>query len=169
LKRAEDKAKIDEVEKDAAVVAALVLYKTLINNAKAYGEWAELYRWARGLVEKQEFTVAAGDIERLCGAQKRLEDVAGRVLEELNRVLVLYSQSGFYKEADIKKLKSLLEVDFGMAEELAEASVKELGKYSNANMGTKAYAALLSIARGGIYGHIVTLLMMKGALADLVL
>ncbi len=28
----------DEVEKDAAVVAALVLYKTLINNAKAYGE-----------------------------------------------------------------------------------------------------------------------------------
>jgi hypothetical protein len=25
----------DEVEKDAAVVAALVLYKTLINNAKA--------------------------------------------------------------------------------------------------------------------------------------
>ena len=32
----------DEVEKDAAVVAALVLYKTLINNAKAYGEWAEL-------------------------------------------------------------------------------------------------------------------------------
>ncbi len=50
----------DEVVQDAAVVAALVLYKTLINNAGAYGEWAELYKWARGLVEKQVFTVAAG-------------------------------------------------------------------------------------------------------------
>ena len=30
----------DEVEKDAAVVAVLVLYKTLINNAGAYREWA---------------------------------------------------------------------------------------------------------------------------------
>jgi len=43
LKRAEDNAKIDEVEKDAAVVAALVLCKTLINNAGAYGEWAGWY------------------------------------------------------------------------------------------------------------------------------
>jgi tetratricopeptide (TPR) repeat protein len=48
LKRALDKAKIDEVEKDAAVVAALVLYKTLVKNAGVYREWAELYRWARG-------------------------------------------------------------------------------------------------------------------------
>jgi hypothetical protein len=36
-------------------------------------------------------------------------------------------------------------------------------------MGTKAYAALLSIARGGIYGHVVTLLMGEGASADIVL
>jgi hypothetical protein len=36
-------------------------------------------------------------------------------------------------------------------------------------MGTKAYAALLSIARGGIYGHAAMLLMGEGALADLVL
>jgi hypothetical protein len=34
----------NEVEKDAAVVAALVLYKTLVKNAGAYREWAELYR-----------------------------------------------------------------------------------------------------------------------------
>jgi hypothetical protein len=33
----------DEVERDAAVVAALVLYKTLVKNAEAYGEWAELF------------------------------------------------------------------------------------------------------------------------------
>jgi len=66
----------NEVEKDAAVVAALVLYKTLVKNAEAYGEWAELYRWARGLVERQEFTVAAGDIKRLRGSQMRLEEVA---------------------------------------------------------------------------------------------
>jgi hypothetical protein len=36
-------------------------------------------------------------------------------------------------------------------------------------MGTKAYAALLSVARGGMYGHAAMLLMMEGALADVVL
>ena len=76
----------DEAEKDAAVVATLVLYKTLINNAEAYGEWAEVYKWARGLVERQEFTVTAGDIERLREAQKRLEEAAEDVRRELNRV-----------------------------------------------------------------------------------
>ncbi|MFZ8807717.1 MAG: hypothetical protein ACO2PN_06390 [Pyrobaculum sp.] len=87
-----------EVEKDAAVVAALVLYKTLMRNAGAYREWAELYKWARGLVERQGFTVATSDIERLREAQRRLEEAAEEVIEELNRVLVLYSQSDFYKE-----------------------------------------------------------------------
>jgi tetratricopeptide (TPR) repeat protein len=87
LKRAEDMAKIDEVEKDAAVVAVLVLYKTLINNAGVYREWAELYKWARSLVEKQEFTVSASDIERLREAHRRLEEVAEQVRRELNAVL----------------------------------------------------------------------------------
>jgi len=162
-------ARKDEVVQDAAVVAALVLYKALVNNAGAYKEWAGWYDWARSLVEEQKFSVAAGDIKRLREAQRRLEGVAGRVLEELNRVLVLYSQSGFYKEADIKKLKSLLEVNLGEAEELAKARSKELSKYSDANMATKAYASLLSIARGGMYGHAAMLLMGEGALADLVL
>jgi hypothetical protein len=80
----------DEVEKDAAVVAALVLYKTLLKNAEAYGEWAWWCEWARGLVEKQEFTVAAGDIERLREAQRRLEEAAEQVKKELNVVLTLY-------------------------------------------------------------------------------
>ena len=161
----------NEVEKDAAVVAALVLYKTLINNAEAYGEWAELYRWARGLVERQEFTVAAEEVKRLRGSQKRLEEVAEEVIEELNRVLVLYSQSDFYKERPdlLDKLKQLLEVDLGEAEKLAKARSDELSKYSDANMGTKAYAALLSVARGGIYGHAAMLLMGESALADIVL
>jgi hypothetical protein len=161
----------DEVEKDAAVAAALVLYKTLINNAKAYGEWAELYRWARSLVERQEFTAAVGDIKKLREAHNRLEGVAGRVLEELNSVLALYSQSDFYKERPdlLNKLKQLLEVDVEKAEELAEARRVELSKYSNANMGTKAYAALLSVVKDGIYGHATMLLMAEGALADVVL
>ncbi len=161
----------DEVEKDAAVVAALVLYKTLINNAGAYGEWAELYRWARGLVGGKEFTVVTEEVKRLREAHRRLEGVAGRVLEELNRVLVLYSQSDFYKERPdlLNKLKQLLEVDLGEAEELAKARSDELSKYSDANRGTKAYAALLSIARGGIYGHAAMLLMMESTLADIVL
>jgi hypothetical protein len=124
-----------------------------------------------GLVGGKEFTVAAEDMKRLRGAHNRLEGVGGRVLEELSRVLVLYSQSDFYKERPdlLNKLKQLLEVDFGMAEELAEARRVELSRYSNANMGTKAYAALLSVARGGMYGHAAMLLMGEGALADIVL
>jgi hypothetical protein len=161
----------DEAKKDAAVVAVLVLYKTLINNAEAYGEWAGWYKWARGLVERQVFTVAAGDIKRLRGAHRRLEEVAEEVRSELNRVLRLYSQSGFYKERPhlLNKLKQLLEVDVEKAEELAEARRIELSKYSNANMGTKAYAALLSVVKDGIYGHAAMLLMAEGALADVVL
>ena len=171
LKDAVDKAKIDEVEKDAAVIATLVLYKTLEKNAWVFGEWAELYRWARGLVGREVFTVAAVDIERLREAQKRLEEVAEEVRRELNRLLVLYSQSDFYKERPdlLDKLKQHLEVDIEKAEELAEARSDKLSKYSDANMGTKAYAALLSVARGGIYGHATMLLMVEGALVDVVL
>jgi len=158
----------DEVERDAAVVAALVLYKTLVKSAGAYREWAELYHWAGGLVKEREFAVKAEEVKRLREAQSRLEEAAEEVRRELNSVLTLYSQSGFYKEADLKKLKSLLEVNLGEAEELAKARSNELSKYSDANMGTKAYAALLSVARGGLYGHAAMLLMVEGALADLV-
>jgi tetratricopeptide (TPR) repeat protein len=140
-----------EVEKDAAVVAALVLYKTLINNAEAYGEWAELYRWARSLVGREEFTVADGDIKRLRGAQSRLEEAAEEVRRELNGVLVLYSQSDFYKERPdlLNKLKQLLEVDLGEAEELAKARGDELSEFRDVNMGTRAHAALLSVRGEG--------------------
>ncbi len=153
------------------MVAALVLYKTLVKNAGAYREWAGWYGWTRGLVKEREFTVTVDKIRELREAHRRLEGVAGRVLEELNRVLVLYSQSDFYKERPdlLNKLKQLLEVDVKKAEGLAKARSDELSKYSDANMGTKAYAALLSIARGGIYGHAAMLLMMESTLADIVL
>jgi hypothetical protein len=118
----------DEVEKDAAVTAALVLYKTLVKNAGAYREWAELYHWAGDLVKEREFAVKAEEVKRLHEAQSRLEEAAEEVRRELNSVLTLYSQSGFYKEADLKKLKSLLEVNLGEAEELAKARSNELSK-----------------------------------------
>jgi hypothetical protein len=156
----------DEVVQDAAVVAVLVLYKTLVKNAGAYREWAGWYKWARGLVERQEFTVAAGDIERLRGAHRRLGEVAEEVRRELDRVLALYAS---HSRDLYEKLRPHLEVDVEKAEELAEARSHELSKYSDANMGTKVYAALLSIARGGIYGHAAMLLMGEGALAGVVL
>ncbi len=156
----------DEVVKDAAVVAALVLYKTLVKNAKAYEEWAGWYKWAMGLVEKQEFTVTAGDIKRLREAQKRLEEVAEEVRRELNAVLTLYA---LHSRDLYEKLKPHLEVDVEKAEGLAEAVYRRLSDYSDANMGTKAYAALLSVARSGVYGHTAMLFMAEGALADVVL
>jgi len=125
-----------------------------------------VYRWARGLVEKQEFTVTVSDIERLREAHRRLEEVAEEVRRELDRVLTLYAS---HSRELYERLKPLLEVDVEKAEELAEAGSDELTKYSDAGMGTKAYAALLSVARGGIYGHIALLLMAEGALADVVL
>ncbi len=156
----------DEVVQDAAVVAALVLYKTLINNAGAYREWAELYHWARSLVGREEFTVAADKIRELREAQKRLEEVAEEVRRELNAVLALYASHSY----DLyERLRPHLEVDVEKAEELAEARRVELSRYSNANMGTKAYAALLSVAKDGIYGHAAMLLMGEVALADVVL
>jgi PaRep2b protein. len=154
------------VVQDAAVVAALVLYKTLVKNAGVYREWAWWYRWARGLVDRQEFTVAADDIERLRGAHRRLEEVAEEVGKELNSVLALYA---LHSRELYEKLRPHLEVDVKKAEELAVVSYKRLSDYSDANMGTKAYAALLSIARGGIYGHAATLFMVEGALAEIVL
>jgi len=166
LKDAVDKAKIDEVEKDAAVVATLVLYKTLVKNAEAYREWAELYRWARGLFEEREFAVKVEEVKRLHEAQRRLEEVAEEVRRELNAVLTLYAS---HSRELYEKLRPHLEVDLGKAEELAEASYKRFSDYSDVNMGTKAYAALLSIARDGIYGHVAMLLAGEGALADIVM
>jgi hypothetical protein len=81
-------------------------------------------------------------------------------------VLALYA---LHSRDLYEKLRPHLEVDVKKADELAEARSGELSKYSNANMGTKAYAALLSVARGGIYGHAAMLLMGEGALADMVL
>jgi hypothetical protein len=156
----------DEVVQDAAVVAALVLYKTLVKNAEAYREWAELYRWARGLVGRGEFTVAAEEVERLRGSQRRLEEVAEEVRRELNSVLARYAS---HSRDLYERLRPLLEVDLGMAEELAEARSKELSEFEDTNMGTKVYAALLSIARGGLYGHTAMSLVGEGALTDIIL
>jgi Fe2+ transport system protein FeoA len=155
-----------EAERDAAVVAALVLYKTLVRNAEAYGEWAELYKWARSLVEKWEFTVTAEEVKRLREAHRRLEEVAEEVRRELNAVLALYAS---HSRDLYEKLKPLLEVDVEKAEGLAEAGRRRFSDYSDTGMGTRAYAALLSVARGGLYGHVAMLLMGEGALADVVL
>ncbi len=156
----------DEAVQDAAVVAALVLYKTLVKNVKAYGEWAGRYRWARSLVERQGFTVTAEEVKRLREAHRRLEEAAGEVRRELNSVLALYAS---HSRDLYEKLRPHLEVDVKKAEELAEARRVELSRYSNANMGAKAYAALLSVAKDGIYGHAAMLLMAEGALADVML
>ncbi len=156
----------NEVEKDAAVVTTLVLYKTLVKNAETYGEWARWYKWARSLVEKQEFTVTVDKIRELREAHRRLEEAAEEVRRELNSVLALYA---LHSRDLYEKLRPHLEVDVEKAEGLAEASRKRLSDYSDAGMGTKAYAALLSAARGGSYGHVAMLLMAEGALADIVL
>ncbi len=156
----------DEVEKDATVVAALVLYKTLVKNAEVYREWAGWYEWARGLIGREEFTVTAEEVKRLHEAHRRLEETAEEVRRELNAVLAMYAPHS----RDLhEKLRPHLEVDVKKAEELAEAGHKRLSDYSDANMGTKVYAALLSIARGGIYGHVAMLLAGEGALANIVL
>ena len=156
----------DEAERDAAVVTALVLYKTLVKNAGAYREWAGWYEWARGLVKEREFAVKVEEVKRLREAHRRLEEAAEEVRRELNSVLALYAS---HSHDLYEKLKPPLEVDVKKAEELAEARSGELSNYSDAGMGTKAYAALLSVARSGVYGRAAMLLMGEGALADIVI
>jgi hypothetical protein len=119
-----------------------------------------------GSGKEPEFTVKAEEVKRLREAQRRLEEVAEEVRRELNAVLALYA---LHSRDLYEKLRPHLEVDFGLAEELAVARSDELGKYSDVNMGTRVYAALLSMARGGIYGHAAMLFMVKGVLADVVL
>ncbi|MFP3200406.1 MAG: PaRep2b protein, partial [Thermoproteus sp.] len=99
------------------------------------------------------------------GAHGRLEEAAELARRELNVVLASYSR----KRDVYERLRPLLEVDLKRAEGLAEARSDELSKFGGASMGTKAYAALLSVARGGIYGHAAMLLMGEGALADIVI
>jgi len=164
LRRALARTK-NEAEKDAAVVAALALYRVLAKNAEAYREWAGWFEWARDRVKEREFAVAAGEIGKLREAHRRLEEAAELARRELNGVLALYSQ----RRDVYERLRPLLEVDEEKAEGLAEARREELSKFGGANMGTKAYAALLSIARGGIYGHAAMLLADEGALADIVI
>jgi hypothetical protein len=127
-----------EVERDAAVVAALVLYRALVKNAEAYREWAGWHDWARGLVDERVFAVVAEEVEGLRKAQKRLGEVAEQVRRELNSVLTSYA---LHSRELYEKLRPHLEVDVKKAEELAEASYRGLSDYSGANMGTKAYAA----------------------------
>jgi hypothetical protein len=65
----------DEAERDAAVVAALVLYKTLVKNAKAYRKCAGWYKWARRLVERQKslwrLAISRGSARRRGGWRRR--------------------------------------------------------------------------------------------------
>ncbi len=110
--------------------------------------------------------MTTSDIEGLREAHRRLEEAAEEVGREMNAALTLYKS---HSRDLYEKLRPHLEVDLGMAEELAEARSVELSKYSDAGMGTKAYAALLSAARGGIYGHAAILFIEEGALADIVL
>jgi len=112
------------------------------------------------------FTVTVDKIREIHKAHNRLEGVAEQVRRELNAVLALYAS---HSRDLYEKLRPHLEVDFSLAEELAEARSDELRRHSNTNMGTKVYAALLSVAKGGTYGHAAILLMMEGALADIVL
>ncbi len=109
------------------------------------------------MVGREEFTVTAEEVKRLRGAQRRLEEAAEEVRRELNSVLTLYASHS----RDLHE-KLHLEVDLSMAKGLAEADHRRLSDYSDANMGTKAYAVLLSVTRGGLYGHVAMLLMVEG-------
>ncbi len=93
--------------------------------------------------------VYAADLERLERLAEEEEEAFGDALralrERLNEYAVKY------------RLGDLLNVDEGKARRLAEAEQPELSKYSDANFGVKAYAALLAyrehaLGRRGAFG-----------------
>ncbi len=96
--------------------------------------------------------------DELAGFKKAWREALDAV-EEFRKTTVRLAQK--------PELRSKLEIDEIAARMLAVATVNELPAFDDLNEGTKAYAALLSIAKGGIYGHAASILLKEGRLADL--
>lgn len=129
---------------------------------EALSKIAEAYRKTGEALRKIEEAAGGGagviTKEELAGFKKAWREALNAVEEFRKKTARLAQRPG---------LKNRLEIDEAAAKALAVATVKELSAFGNLNEGTKAYAALLSLVEGGIYGHAASVLLKEGMLTDL--
>jgi len=153
LMRSKAYGELDERGKKALFYATLALEEALGVYRSALGEAAAGLEEAVKRVEAGEpplkRAVYVADLEKIKRLAEEEEEAFGDALkvlrERLNEYAVKY------------KLGDLLDVDEDTAKRLAEAERAELSKFSGANFGEKAYAALMAyrehaLGRGGAYG-----------------
>jgi hypothetical protein len=144
---------LDEERKKALFYAVLALEEAFSIYRSALREYAEGLKKAVQRVEVGEgpfkrvrYMLDLGRLTQLAEEEDKAFEDALRILRErLNEYAVKYG------------LRDLLGVNEGKARELSNAEQKELSKFSGANFGTKAYAAIMAyreyaLGRRGVFG-----------------
>jgi len=144
--------KLDERGKRALFYATLALeealgiYEAALRRAGRLEETVRKEEAGEGPFKRAVYVADLGRLERLAEEEEEAFEKALRTLRErLNEYAVKY------------KLGDLLDVKENTARELAEADYRELSKFSGANFGVKAYAALMAyredaLGRRGAFG-----------------
>jgi len=131
---------LDEGKKKALFYATLALEETFGVYKSALRKVAEGLREAVQRVEVGEEpfknVVYAADLKQI----KQLAEEEGKAFEEALRVLRVRLNEYAVKHG----LRDLLDVNEGVARELAEAKAHELSEFKDVNFGVKAYAALIA-------------------------
>jgi hypothetical protein len=139
---------LDEGKKKALFYAVLALeeafgvYKSAL---REYAEAVEKREVGEGPFKKVVYVADLGQIKQLAEKEEEAFENALRILrEKLNEYAHRYGVGD-------------LNVEEGKARELAEAKQAELSKFTDVNLGTKAYAALIAyreyaLGRRGVFG-----------------
>jgi len=130
--------------------------KALAKMVNAYEEVEKARRKIEGVRKGAPFVITREELAAVRRAWREMAEAA----EEFRKAAAEIVNTR-------PELRKALEIDEAKARELAAATADELPRFSGLNAGTKAYAALLSLAEGGMYGHIASVLLREGRLKDL--
>jgi hypothetical protein len=133
-------SELDEAKKKALFYAVLALEETFSVYRTALGKYAEGLREVvqrvevgEGPIKKVVYVADLGQIKQLAEEEgKAFGGALSALRKGLNEYAVKYG------------LKDLLNVEEGVARELAEAKRAELSEFNDVNFGVKAYAALIA-------------------------
>jgi hypothetical protein len=129
-----------------ALEEAFAVYKPALEEyAKRLRETVRREEVGEGPFKKDMYVADLGKLARLAKEEEEaFENALSALRERLNEYAVKYG------------LRDLLDVNEGKARELSNAEQKELSKFSGANFGTKAYAAIMAyreyaLGRRGVF------------------
>jgi len=143
--------KLDERKKKALFYAALALEEAFDVYRSALREAAAKKAVQRLEIGEEPFkkVVYAADLKRLRRLAEEEEEAFGDALKVLRKRLTEYAVK--------HGLRDLLDVEEGVARELAEAGAPELSEFNDVSFGVKALAALMAyrkyaLGRRGVFG-----------------